>query len=203
MPEKLKSFSALFAFTLLVIAASSVVAQVDRPVKPIPQVPTLPCCKCLGGTSSLDLSTISSNQWIVNGSPAVFLNTIDPAWNINPGPAQWVSTTASGGTSSISAGPYVYQLRFMVPKCTIEQRVTLTGNYGGDNNVSVFLDNNSTPLSQCTGNYCFNIPHHPSAPTFNTLVSAGVVHTLVVKVQNNEGPSGMFVNAKLTSTCRN
>ena len=200
MQEKLKSFSALFAFTVLVIVASSARAQSIRPETAEKTVPTLPCCRCLGGTSTLDLSTISANQWTVNGNPAVFLTAIHPLWTINPGPAQWVSTIAGGGTGSIAVGTYVYHLKFVVPRCAIEQRVVLTGNYGGDDDVSISLDN--TLLSQCTNGWCFNLQQKITVPTFSGIVAPGL-HTLTVKVHNSGGPSGMFVNAKLISTCRN
>ncbi|HEY6802435.1 MAG TPA: hypothetical protein VI306_02545 [Pyrinomonadaceae bacterium] len=200
MPGKLKSFSTLFAFTLLVAVTSSARAQENRTANPPKKVPTLPCCKCLGGSNQLNLSTISPNQWIVNGNPAVFLNVIHPLWNINPGPAKWVSTIASGGTGNVPAGSYVYQLDFVVPSCVIEQKVSLTGNYGGDDDVSIFLDN--TLLSQCNGGWCFNIQHKLNVPTFSALIASGA-HALVVKVQNSGGPSGMFVNANLVSACSN
>ena len=199
MTGRFKLFSALFAFTFLVMAASSARTQEERR-RPIEPVLTLPCCKCLGGTSTLDLSTISANPWSVNGSPAVFLSAIHPLWDINPGPAQWVSTVASGGTGYVAPGLYVYKLQFVVPKCAIEQRVSITGNYGGDDDVSISLDSN--PPSQCSGGYCFNAAHH-SLPTFGPWLVTPGTHTLIVNVQNSGGPSGMFVNAKLTTTCRN
>ncbi|HEX8845658.1 MAG TPA: hypothetical protein VF791_13485 [Pyrinomonadaceae bacterium] len=195
--------TAILALAVLVFAAPSATAQVIRGQATSVDVtaagsPSLGCCKCLGGTNVLDLSTISSNSWTVNGSPVVFLAAIHPSWNLNPGPAKWVSTVANGGTSSVAAGPYEYRLDFVVPACSIDQNVTLSGNYGGDDTVSVFLDN--TPLSQCTGGWCFNSPKKPLS-TFTTTVGPGA-HSLRVKVVNGSlSPSGMFVNAKLTGTC--
>lgn len=203
MLRKLNSVSTIFAFAVLVLVASSAMAQVDRLRPGGVEVsaqgrPTLGCCKCLGGTNTLDLSTISSNSWTVNGSPAVFLTAINPYWNINPGPAKWVSTVATGGTGSLAAGTYDYKLDFVVPACSIDQKVTLTGDYGGDDDIQVFFD--STGFPPCTGGWCFNTPKK-TLSTFTAAVGPGT-HTLLVKVQNTgPSPSGMFVNAKLTGTC--
>jgi hypothetical protein len=135
----------------------------------------------------------------VNGSPAVFLTATHPLWNINPGPAKWVSTVATGGTGIIATGTYDYRLDFVVPACSIEQKVTLTGNYGGDDDVQVFLDGTGF-LPACTGGWCFNTPQK-TLPTFTTNVGSGA-HSLLVKVKNTgASPSGMFINAKLTATC--
>src|SRR6266436_438625 len=200
--KKLNSVSAIFAVAILLLAAATAAAQTDR-VRPDageagPAVPTLGCCKCLGGTNTLDLSTISSNNWTVNGNPAVFLGPINSYWNINPRPAKWVSTSATGGTGNVTVGTYDYKLKSVVPACAIEQRVTLTGNYGGDDDVSVYLD--STLIAECTGGWCFNTPHKVLSTLPATLVST-MPHTLLVRVNNSGGPSGMFVNAKLTSAC--
>src|SRR5688572_10139442 len=113
-----KLSSVLFALTLIAIATTSATAQLRR-VRPnadtvIVKGPTLGCCKCLGGTNTLDLSTISSNNWTVNGNPVVLQTQIPSAWNINPGPAQWVSTSASGGNGS--TGDFDYRLNFTVPE---------------------------------------------------------------------------------------
>jgi hypothetical protein len=204
MSRKFNPVSAILAFTFLFLAASSAMAQSERPNLEAVSIgaqrgPTLGCCKCLGGTNTLDLSTISSNKWTVNGSPAVFLTALHPLWNINPGPAKWVSTLATGSTGGIPGGAYDYRLDFVVPACTIDQTVTLTGNFGGDDDVQVFLDNNGL-VPACTGGWCFNTPKK-TLPTFSANVGSGS-HSLIVKVKNSStGPSGMFINAKLTANC--
>jgi hypothetical protein len=212
MSRKLRSLSAILACTVMVIAASSAMAQVQRNAQFTPDrndergnVATMGCCKCLGGTNTLDLSTISSNNWTVNGNPVVFLTAIHQLWNLNTGSAKWVSTAANGGTGSIPAGPYEYRLKFVVPACSIDQKVTLTGNYGGDDDVpGVFLDNLTTstsiPLTSCTGGWCFNSNNNSNPRTFTYNVLPGT-YNLRVKVQNGGGPSGMFVSARLTGGC--
>ncbi len=194
MSRKLNSLLVLFAFAILVIAASSVMAQ----------GPPLGCCKCLGEPrNTVDLSTISSNKWTVNGgSPVVFLSPtqINSAWNINPGPAQWGSTSASLGNGL--GGDSVYELPFVVPNCTIPRTVTITGNFGGDNNVDVYLESTSGPhIGSCTGGWCFNTPHNSLPALSATAVSGPPNHKLIVLVHNISGPTGMFINAHLTGVC--
>jgi hypothetical protein len=222
MSRKLNPVAAALAFAFLLLVASSAAAQGDRlgPARAVEvsaaavvqgRAATLGCCKCLGGTNTLDLSTASPNAWTVtNGNPVSFLTALHPLWNINPGPAKWVSTAAGGGTVGTPAGSYEYRLDFVVPACTIEQRVTLAGNFGGDDDVDLFLDNATGPanptnpffISQCTGGWCFNTPKK-TLQTFTRTITIPGPHTLIVKVTNGGGPSGMFVNATLTGACRN
>jgi hypothetical protein len=213
MRRKLDTVRAALAFAFLLLASFSAAAQTDGPrlgtairvpveVRAAPA--TLGCCKCLGGTNTLDLSTVSSNRWTVNGSAAAFLTAIHPAWNINPGPAAWVSTAATGGTGGVAPGDYEYRLDFVVPACTIEQRVTLTGNVGGDDTFDAFLTDangsNPIPLASCSAGWCFNKPKQ-NLQTFTRPVAPGP-HTLIVRIKNGGGPSGMFVNATLSGACR-
>jgi hypothetical protein len=197
---------ASFAFAILISGMSSVMAQRSPSPDPIgiavqTGTPTLGCCKCLGGANSSDLSTISSNSWMVKNSPAVIQASPHSAWNLNTGGAKWLSLVANGSSSNIPAGPYDYKLTFVVPDCTIDQQVTLKGSYGGDDDVQVFLDNTAgAPLSACSGGWCFNTKNTPTP-----FVKSGIIpgtHILIVRVTNSSAsPSGMFVNAQLTSAC--
>jgi hypothetical protein len=207
MFRKLSSLLAVCAFTFFVVM-SSAPAQVSRSTEIVDTqaaaVPTLGCCKCLGGSNTLDLSTVSSNQWTVNGSPVVFVTTVNPFWTMNPSPANWVSTVANT-TTNVPGITYDYKLAFAVPRCTIEQRASLSGSFAGDDDVFVYLDSAVPPklIAQCTGGWCFNISHKP-IPTFNNYAVGPGSHTLIVRVKNAAGgpsPSGMFINAKLTGNC--
>jgi hypothetical protein len=208
MSRKLNPVSYALALVFLLAASSASLAQVERlgahraRVEVQARAATLGCCKCLGGTNTLDLSTVSSNAWTVNnGAPVAFLTSIHPAWNVNPGPAAWVSTVATGA-SGVATGDYFYRLNFIVPECTIGQDVTLKGNVGGDDDFDVYLDNTSgAPMTSCAG-WCFNTPKN----TLHTFTNTGAIlpgpHALIVKIHNDGGPSGMFVNATLTGACR-
>lgn len=206
MSRKLKSILAMLAFAFLFTAATTAMAQELR-IAPVKQdrgdvragAPTLGCCKCLGGSNALDLSTISSNSWTVNGSPVAFLTTTHSAWTLPTGPARWVSTVATGGTGGVAPGTYDYKLNFVVPNCSIAQQVTLSGSYGGDDNIQVFLDSN--PISPACAGWCFNAAHQTGGLNFTSPNVTGGTHTLTVKVKNDGGPSGMFINAKLSGTC--
>lgn len=170
---------------------------------PIPKdVLTLGCCRCLGGSNKLDLSTVAGVPWTVSyGSgpqtPAVILPVPHPAWNLPTGGAQWVSASALG-TSNLPAGTYTYRLKFYVPKCTIPQRVVLSGQGGADDEFKLYLDSNPTPISACSGGWCFNTAN-PTAP-FAASVGVGF-HTLTMSVVNTGGPSGMFLRAALEGRC--
>jgi hypothetical protein len=208
MLRKLKSILAMLAFAFLFTTAATAMAQ-DLRIAPIKQdrgdiranVATLGCCKCLGGSNSLDLSTITSNSWTVNGGPVAFLSTTHSAWTLPTGPAKWISTVATGGTGGVASGAYDYQLNFVVPACSISQQVTLSGSYGGDDNIQVFLDSNA--ISPACAGWCFNAAHQPGGLNFSSPNVAVGNHTLTVKVKNDGGPSGMFINAKLAGTCSN
>jgi hypothetical protein len=216
MSRKIGLVIAILALTVLVSGSSPVVAQPVRTtgvrapeastrIKDIRVADeaggkTLGCCRCLGESNTLDLSTGGSG-WTVNGQPALIQTALHPAWNLNPGAARWVSTVANGSMGVVPGGTYEYRLTFVVPSCTIDQTVTLKGNYGGDDGVQVFLYNASgtTPLSACSGGWCFNTRNPP--PPFTANVGPGT-HTLIFRVSNDSaGPSGLFVNAQLASAC--
>lgn len=199
MSRKYFPFFPLLFLLTVTIAGGNAAGQSEKVPAPKPLV--LGCCKCLGGSNTLDLSTVAGNPWTVNGSAAPIQATFHPAWNNNPGPAKWVSTTATGGNGGVAGGTYVYQIRFTVPNCTIDQRVTLAGNMGGDDTIAIRLNTTTgSPLAQCTSGYCFHTPNNPAIP-FSVAVGPGN-HTLFVTVVNGSlGPSGMFVNATLSAKC--
>jgi hypothetical protein len=210
MARKLNSFSTLLMLAIIGIGASVTMAQEIRKAVAIQDRESvrgvaLGCCKCLGGTNSLDVSTIPTNNWTVNGNPAVVVTNPHPAWNLVTGPAKWLSTVATAGQGNVAAGTYEYKLNFVVPACTISQQVTLSGNYGGDDDVlGVFVDNistsTSTSIASCSGGWCFNTTNNTNPRTFTANISPGF-YVLRVKIQNGGGPSGMFVNAKLNGAC--
>jgi hypothetical protein len=190
----------------VLVFGNLVMAQDDRtstilgsvPNLGFPKIPTLPCCRCLGGVSSLDLRTVPGNPWTVNGNPVAFPTPINTGWTLDPGTAQWVSTNINGSANSVPPGTYEYRLEFNVPFCTIDQEITLSGYMGGDNDVYIYLDNYGNLLTSCTNNECFKASSGPI--NFSAPIAPGL-HTLIVRVFNQGGPSGMFVNATLTGKC--
>ncbi|MEQ1922436.1 MAG: hypothetical protein ABL952_07995 [Pyrinomonadaceae bacterium] len=162
---------------------------------PNPRVPTLACCRCLEGSNTLDLSTIAGSAWTVNSVPVSIVTSPTVAWNIPTSGAKWVSANVSGNSGSTN--DYVYKLKFVVPNCSISQDIRLTGTLGADNNVQAFLD--STQISTCSGSYCFKAGS-TAPPPFNVAVGPGS-HELIVRVKDEGGLTGMFVNAKLVGKC--
>ncbi|HEV7744097.1 MAG TPA: hypothetical protein VGO56_03785 [Pyrinomonadaceae bacterium] len=203
MSRKLKSILAMLAFAVLFTAATAATAQ-DLRVASVKQdrgdirAATLGCCKCLGGSNSLDLSTITSNSWTVNGGPVAFLSAGHSLWTLPTGPAKWVSTVATGATSA-APGSFDYNLKFVVPNCSIAQQVTLSGSYGGDDNIQILVDN--IPVSPACVSWCFSAAHQTGGLNFTSANIIGGNHILTVRVKNDGGPSGMFLNAKLTGAC--
>ena len=166
------------------------------------KIPTLGCCRCLGGQNKLDLSTIPGNPWRVNGQPAVAVAAPNAAW-APPGSAKWVSinAAANGGNNTT----YHYTLQFKVEKCTIPQTIVFKGlSAAGDNYIKIWLTGPSGggPV-QCTapGGYCFTPANQlNNFAAWPVTVQPGL-YTLNVDVTNISGPTGMFVNAVLEGQC--
>ena len=178
--------------------------------KPFPQrMPTLGCCKCLGGENKLDLSTIPGNHWRVNGQPAVVVAPTNVAWSMNTGGANWVSIDAAG--SGAANTTYRYTLQFNVRKCTIPQTIVLKGlSVAADNRYNVYLTGpnssaSASPIVPCptaaaaTG-HCFTAANQLNNFAAWSIASPGV-YTLNVDVTNISGPSAMFIKAVLEGQC--
>lgn len=172
------------------------------PPSPDQKIPTLGCCRCLGGQNKLDLSTIPGNPWKVNGVPAAIIASPNPAWSTNTGGAKWIGPNAAGSGGNNTT--YRYTLQFKVEKCTIPQTITFKGNSAaGDNYIKVSLSGPSIGgPAQCNvpGGYCFT-----AANQLNNFaawpVTAPGLYTLNVDVTNISGPTGMFVNAAVEGQC--
>ncbi|MES2672538.1 MAG: hypothetical protein V4673_19245 [Pseudomonadota bacterium] len=175
---------------------------IGMPPSPDKKIPTLGCCRCLGGQNKLDLSTIPGNPWLVNGQPAVAVTQPNAAW-APPGSAKWVSINAAahGGNNTT----HHYTLQFKVEKCTIPQTIVFKGlSAAGDNYLKISLTGPSGGSAQCTmaGGYCFRAPYllNNFATSWPGITTPGL-YTLNVDVTNISGPTGMFVNAVLEGQC--
>jgi hypothetical protein len=172
------------------------------PPSPDQKIPTLGCCRCLGGQNKLDLSTIPGNPWKVNGVPAAIIASPNPAWSTNTGGAKWIGPNAAGSGGNNTS--YRYTLQFKVEKCTIPQTITFKGiSAAGDNYIKVSLSGPSSGgPAQCNvpGGYCFT-----AANQLNNFaawpVTAPGLYTLNVEVNNISGPTGMFINAAVEGQC--
>jgi hypothetical protein len=164
-----------------------------------PPLITVPCCKCLGGSFSVDLSTGQSSPvdslWKVNGGNA-FTTPPFSSWGTLPA-AKWIQPVASPTPSpSVPPGVYKYTVPFTVPTCTIPMGVRLDGKFLADNSAKVFLD--TTQVASCPGPSCFSgTPTSFSIPS----IAAGI-HTLRIEVTNISGPSGLIVSAALKGQCK-
>ena len=164
-------------------------------------IASLPCCECLGKTTSLDLSTgqggtATDPLWKVNGNPA-YVTSPFPGWLT--GLAKWIQPIASATPGGVPAGTSSYTVRFMVAKCTIAMtEVSLQGKYAADNGAKVLLDGN--PIASCPGIYCFKAPDAPAS--FAATITTPGVHTLQIDVMNQGGPSGLQVNATVRGQCK-
>ncbi len=206
-------FAALLATLPMSVVSQAQVQETPRQPSltavpmPLPQkMPSLGCCRCLGGENTLDLSTIPSNPWRVNGQPAALVASPNPAWAPASNPAKWISANAAA-TGGVNAS-YRYTLQFKVEKCTIPQTITLKGlAVAADNYYEVFLSGpgGNSPIVPCpsaaaaTG-HCFT----PAGQLNNFAawpVTVPGIYTLNVNVKNISGPTGMFINALVEGRC--
>jgi hypothetical protein len=198
---------ALATLTILsVFAAAQHRGEVkDIAVGPIPQVSTkvqqLTCCECLGGVTTLNLSTGQSSPkdpfWSVNGNAAYTTPKVS-SWVALAG-AQWIQPAASPlPSNNIAPGLYKYVVKFFIPECTIRSQIQLTGKFSADNSAKAFLDTPAHAVGSCSGPTCFTAGV-PLAVNPAWLTPGN--HTLEIDVTNNEGYSGLIVNASLTRQC--
>ncbi len=163
------------------------------------KVISVPCCKCLGEASVVNVSTGQGAPidpfWKMNGGNA-YTTPPYPGWMSLP-PARWIQPVASPlpSPSAPANTVFKYTLQFTVPRCTIPRDVSLTGSFAADNNAKVFFDNN--PIITCPGPSCFKAATPLNIPS----IAAGT-HTLEIQVGNNSGPSGLLVNAQLKAQCK-
>lgn len=126
------------------------------PVKPT-NTPTLGCCKCLGESNILDLSTTPNSKWTVSndpnpavlGSPVtdIAAANITPGWAIPPTGINWISAPSN---VPAAGGKHYYKFRFRVLDCTIGQTVNVNiKSLRADNaaTVTLYKSPNATPPS--------------------------------------------------------
>ncbi|WP_218510008.1 hypothetical protein [Variovorax sp. dw_308] len=174
------------------------------------KIAKLECCKCVGETASLDLST-GVATWIYKGSAAPTITpyqywTTEVATNktIDTGSvASWININ---NTNSAPQGNYQYTLDFNLPDCVIGSTINIEGVFSADNDASVYLDNvnaasllGRTSVGQ-TANYGFMNGH---GGVFNkTVVLSPGNHKLIAVVYNDGSFSGFQMKSKMTRKCQ-
>jgi hypothetical protein len=205
-------FAALLATLPMSVVSQAQVQEQEVPRQPtltavpmpMPQkMPTLGCCRCLGGENTLDLSTIPSNPWRVNGQPAAVVASPNPAWSTNTNGANWIAPSAAGNGGVNTT--YHYTLQFKVEKCTIPQTIVFKGlAAAADNYIKVSLTGPSSggPV-QCNNasGYCFTAANQLNNFAAWPVTVAPGIYTLNVDVKNISGPTGMFISAFVQGRC--
>jgi hypothetical protein len=196
------ALAALMAVSSFGVAQRTALSELkpDPALQVQTKIATLPCCECVGKQTQIDISTGQSAPvdplWQVNGTSA-YTTPPYPGWATTLSPAKWIQPVSSPTPSpGVPAAFFKYTLQFTIPKCVVPNDVSIVGNFAADNGAKVSLDGN--PVASCPTPYCFKTPAQP-------LSIQGIgpgSHTLTFEVQNEGGPSGFIVNAKLTRQCR-
>jgi hypothetical protein len=183
------------------VFSSAVVAQDAERVGRPGRLPVLPCCKCLGETTTTNLSTgavpwsVSSPGSSAQAGTAVASNV---AWTTMLAPmAQWISPVGNPQT----VGVFNYQTQFDARRCTIPSEIVITGKFLADNTATLLIDGNNVISSQGTPNYGF-LPG--SLTPFSYTIPAGSaagVHTVSLQATNSGGPTGVVVQLTATRKC--
>jgi hypothetical protein len=197
---------ALGTTTTLGLAQEPRAIKIDSTMPVQPRIPALACCECLGKVTTLDLSTGQSGPidplWKVNNVNAYVVSNLSNllnVWTVLP-PANWIQPVASSTPSdNIAPGVYRYTVKFYIPECAIRSRIQLTGKFSADNSANAFLDVPGQSVGSCVGPTCYQADK-PLTTANSTWLNPGY-HTLVIDVKNNEGYTGLIVNAKLTRQC--
>lgn len=207
-------FTLTLALALLAILSGLGVARKSVESTPPRNVPSLPCCQCLGGTTApLDLSTGQG------GGPT------DPIWSVakvgqstGPGPfiipsgayltlppANWIQPDAKPLPKlDADAGTWKYTVQFNIPRCVISSEVRLDGSFASDNGSVAVLDGKK--VASCPGPNCFDLagPRNPTSLTVSSILPG--MHTLEIDVTNlvtnPKTPTGLLVRATLQGQCR-
>lgn len=185
-----------------ILAAMPALAQKRPPVRTI----TIPCCKCIGGEGSVTSintgNAAGSEPYQVSG-PSV-TNPVAVAvtyWTNTLSPAGFVQPNNNIGGNAFPPGLYNYTVQFVVPKCTIPMKVTVSGKFAADNGAKVFFDTNPIATQFPTPFPNGFVPGNEGSFTAVTMTPG--THTLRFEVRNSGGPSGLVVNAAVRTICSN
>lgn len=192
---------ALGAVLALSTVSSTLFAQAEI-ARPRPErIPSLPCCKCLGESSTLNLSTGKTN-WTASqpGNPTQgpTANAANVAWTTSViTTAQWISPVGN----PTATGDYTYQTRFNSGNCTIPSMIVVSGKFLADNRATLLVDGVTVATSVGTPNYGF-LPG--SLTTFTYTIPANLAagaHNITLVANNQSGPTGVIADVQVTRKC--
>lgn len=206
----IKNYAKLALSTLVVTSALAAMPALAQKVPPVRTI-MIPCCKCIGGEGSVTSintgNAAGSVPYQVSGpgvtNPTAVPITINQnvAWTTALLPAGWVQPNSNNGAVGQQAGVYNYTVKFVVPKCTIPMKVTVSGKFAADNGAKVFFDASPNPIAtQFPTPYPFGFTT-ANVGSFTTTTMAPGTHTIRFEVLNREGPSGLVVNAAVRTIC--
>jgi len=188
------SRSLLLALAIPIAGSAQVASNTEGCLCPV----TGPCCRCADGREVVvDISTGVAPWTVRRGNLPAQLAVTNPNsnWMPPPLPANWI--TPPGAPTF--AGDYVYELRYVIPRCVIPASVTMTLQGAVDNSAVISIDGN------------INVGSMAGFGSLTTLtVPAAAVapgpHTLTVVVTNAGTTSpgnltGLLVRARLVARC--
>jgi hypothetical protein len=174
--------------------AQSVIVQ----PAPIPRdVIRIACCKCVDGSQQRVNASTGTAPWKVAPPGSSAYQQVVPAGHVgwtSLAPASWVGP--SGAPQA--AGDYTYQLQVYVPRCTLPPHVVISGRFAADNGARLVVDGAQVTASIGTANYGF-LPG--SVTSFTKDISSPGVHNIQFVVHNSDGPTGLVVQAAISSVC--
>jgi hypothetical protein len=191
-----------FAGLLVAVTVFSTAVVAQDANRPLPgRITALPCCKCLGETTTANLST-GAVPWTAsvpgNSAQAPTALAANPAWTTMLAPmAQWISPAGNPQT----VGVYTYQTKFDARNCTIPSDIVISGKFLADNSAVLLIDDKKVTASQGTPNYGF-LPGSltPFSYTIPASAAAGV-HTVTIQATNSSSVTGIVVQLTATRKC--
>lgn len=160
----------------------------------------LRCCRCLDGQRQTVRIDTRAAPWRVQPPNMTTFQPVvaaaNSAWTALA-PGGWV-----GPQGQAAVGNYTYELRIVVPRCTIPSRIEVAGRFAADNHATVFHVSPSSATTQLAvspaGDHGF-LP--ASIRSFTAVLAVPGTHTLRVVVRNAGGPTGLIVEGAVTSIC--
>jgi hypothetical protein len=199
--KKIKLMSVMFAAFAFTSAAF---AQEARKPVPAKGLSTLPCCKCVGGTTTTNLSTGTAVWKLIAPTVSATVLSSNAAWTTllasQIPAAQWISPVGN----PTNAGGTIYELKFDTRKCIIPSDIVISGKFLADNSATLMVNGLPVASSIGTPNYGF-LPG--SLTPFSFTIPAAMangVQSITVQASNDEGTAtGIVVQATATRKCPN